>query len=316
MATLNEDFDAAFARVSTEPETAPVTSPSAGAAPPAGSEAAKPAVPAPAAEATAAAPAAPAGEGQPAVEGIEEPAAIEPVVEPAEPVEPVEPGTQTSVAAQPAAIADEVLRRFTDAMQRVAPQPQQTQQTQQAPQPQLFDQDEMKFLNQYITDWPDIARAQQLQSRALRADITAQVYREFAEVVGPKLQLIDALAERAQLSELRRAVPDYPVVRDKVVAWVEEQPPYLRAAFNHVIQQGTEEEVVDLIDRYKQATGTVQATAAPAPAPVPAPATELSPAAKQAAARLAPVGSKRTATAAPASPETFDDAFAMFAAKA
>lgn len=313
MATLNEDFDAAFARVSTEPETAPVTSPSAGAAPPAGSEAAKPAVPAPAAEATAAAPVAPAGEGQPAVEGIEEPAAIEPVVEPAEPVEPVEPGTQTSVAAQPAAIADEVLRRFTDAMQRVAPQPQQTQ---QAPQPQLFDQDEMKFLNQYITDWPDIARAQQLQSRALRADITAQVYREFAEVVGPKLQLIDALAERAQLSELRRAVPDYPVVRDKVVAWVEEQPPYLRAAFNHVIQQGTEEEVVDLIDRYKQATGTVQATAAPAPAPVPAPATELSPAAKQAAARLAPVGSKRTATAAPASPETFDDAFAMFAAKA
>ena len=53
-------------------------------------------------------------------------------------------------------------------------------------------------------------------------------------------------------------------------------------------EQGTEEEVVDLIDRYKQATGTVQATAAPAPAPVPAPATELSPAAKQAAARLAP----------------------------
>jgi hypothetical protein len=99
-------------------------------------------------------------------------------------------------------------------------------------------------------------------------------------------------------------------LRDSVVKWVEQQPAYLKHAYNSVIQSGTAEEVTDLIHRYEQANG--KPAAAPAAVVTPKPATELPAATKQAVAALAPVGSKRS-TVVQGLPQTFEDAFDTFA---
>jgi hypothetical protein len=142
------------------------------------------------------------------------------------------------------------------------------------------------------------------------------MYADMAASLAPYLQTIDALADRSQLSELQEQVSDYDTVSQQLSSWTAKQPAYLRSAYERVIKSGTAAEVVDLINRYKQdMQSTMPAQAAqPAPAvpaaaaPTPAP---INPALAAAAARLAPVSTKRTNVVAP--PTDFDTAFAEFA---
>jgi hypothetical protein len=220
---------------------------------------------------------------------------------------------------------DDALSRLADMLsQREAQRPQpQYQQPQQQYQPQsMFTPEEQAILTQYVADFPDVARAEALARRAEYGMLSARIYQEVANYFAPKLALLDQLADRTVYGDLTQRVPDYDDIRDKVVAWVQTQPAYLQPAYNHVIQQGTAGEITDLVDRYRQATGTV----APNPQPSIAPgqgghqvtpssagqAPELSPVARQAAARLAPVSSKRSAPTQQA-PLDYDAAFLQFA---
>lgn len=220
--------------------------------------------------------------------------------------------------------ADDALARLADMLsQRDAqrqPQPQPQPQTQQ-PAPPPFNQEEVGVLNQYLQDYPDIARAESLMRRNEYNALTAHIFREVSAYFAPKLALLEQLADITAYGQIAQRVPNYDAMRDQVAAWVQTQPGYLQAGMNHVIQQGTAEEIADLFDRFSQATGA-QAPAAAGLAPgaggakpqVPAAksAAELSPAAKQAVARLAPVNSKRSAPTQGA-PQTFDAAFDSFA---
>lgn len=208
---------------------------------------------------------------------------------------------------------DELLNRFARIVKEKAPAADEAHQvpSDQQQQPYYTD-DEAKFLQDYEKDWPDVAKAEALRRRAEYRDLVGYVFQEVAKEIMPMMDMVRTVSERTHLSDLQSSVSDYDVVRDKVIEWANAQPPYLRAAYNHVIQQGTVDEVVDLIDRYKQATGSVQRTAAPASRKM---ETELPTATKQAAAALAPVSSKRSAVIAGQDPNDFESAFASFADK-
>jgi hypothetical protein len=104
---------------------------------------------------------------------------------------------------------------------------------------------------------------------------------------------------------------------DAVNKWIGEQPTYLRTAYKAVMEKGTAGEVHDVFERFRTATGTPgvtpQKSQAPAPVAAAQPKSKLLPAAKQAVASLAPVGSKRaSAPVTNAVPESFEDAFKHF----
>ena len=147
-----------------------------------------------------------------------------------------------------------------------------------------------------------------MRRRAEYRELVNHVFSEVAKELGPIAQTMKTLAERAQLTDLREAVEDYDDVRDKVVDWVNNQPAYLQNAYKHVIQQGTPDEVADLVARYKKET-------APATPPVTArkAESELPTTTKQAVAALAPVSSKRSTVAVADDPNDFEGAFAAAA---
>lgn len=176
-----------------------------------------------------------------------------------------------------------------------------------APAPSLYSDDDVKVLTQMETDFPDVAKAMMIHSRAMMTQVTQHIYAEMTKVLAPKLAAYDELLERAHARALHEKVPDYDVVRDKVLDWVSKQPAYLQDGYTHVIEGGTDDEVTDLIERFRKDTGVVKPTSA-APAK---PANELSPAAKKAVAALAPVPAKRSSAVTQASPDDFDGAFAQ-----
>jgi hypothetical protein len=238
---------------------------------------------------------------------------------PAAPQPPESPPVEPPAPAEPAAPAPQA---------QPQPQPQPPPQPEPQPQPQprayqepaLFNAEEVTQLQQFYTDWPDVARATETMIKGIMTQATRRMYADMASSLAPYLQTVDTLADRSQLSELHEQVSDYDTVVTQLTTWTANQPAYLRSAYEHVIKSGTAAEVVDLINRYKQdmqsttpAQGGQPAPAAPvaaAPAPASAPA-PVNPALAAAAARLAPVSTKRTNVVAP--PTDFDSAFAEFA---
>jgi hypothetical protein len=230
---------------------------------------------------------------------------LTPVIEPEPVAEPKIPVDNSQDA--------ETLRAFMDTLKQASklpeqPRVQQPRVQQPAPEPEMFSPEEKTLLATYEKDWPDVRRGEALLRKAEYRDLLSYAFDQIGAQIRPMMATLQELSGRTHVADLESAVEDYADVRDKVVNWAQEQPGYLRNAYNHVIQQGTTEEVQHLIDTWRKQSGTVIPAAASVPV---APA--LTPAAKQAAARLAPVPSKRTNVSAGINPLDFDSAFATFA---
>ena len=222
---------------------------------------------------------------------------------------PVEEPTPEPEPAPPGPSNDELLARFAQIVrEQPAPQPAPQPQVQQPAPPPLFTEAEIKELEAYEKDWPDVAKAEALRRRAEYSQLIGYVFEQVAQRLRPLEQMTMGGAERSHLNDLYTLIPDYDQVRDPVLAWVDQQPAYLKNAYMQVAQQGTPAEVADLVGRYKQATGAQVPAAPAAPAAPPAPAPQV----RKAAANLAPVQSARSGVT-DSQPEDFDGAFAVFA---
>ena len=220
---------------------------------------------------------------------------------------PVETPEEEPPYVEPQRLNDaDLLSRFAQIV-RETPTPQaQTPQPPPQPQAPMFSAAEQAELDAYEKDWPDVAKAEGLRRRAEYHQLLNYVFEQVAQRIAPLEQMTVGAGERSHINDLYTLIPDYDRVRDPVLAWVEQQPPYLKNAYQQVTQRGTPAEIADLVGRYKQATGT-QAPAVAAAAAAPAPQV------RKAAAALAPVQSSRSGVASSAVPDDFDGAFAAFA---
>ena len=208
-------------------------------------------------------------------------------------------------APEPAPRDDDLLARFAQIV-REQPQPQpQLQPPPPAPEPPLFTPDEQKVLQDYEKDWPDVAKAEALRRRAEYRQLLGYVFEQVSHRLAPLEQMTVGGAERSHLNDIYALIPDYDQVRDPVLNWIGKQPAYVRSAYEAVAQRGTPAEIADMVNRYRQETGT-RAPSAPTPPPAPAPQV------RKAAAALAPVKSARSGVT-DSQPEDFDGAFAAFA---
>lgn len=238
-------------------------------------------------------------------------------IEPLTEAEKAAVATETKVIAPEAAKTtdDDLLKRFAKIVQEAQPPVKQpeTQKTVETPPQPVMNMEDVQFLQTFEKEYPDMARAMLVVQRAATTQMLTHVMGELNKALTARDEILQELGVRQQESDLVSAVPDYQDIHAKVVEWVKTQPRWLQPSYQHVIESGTAEEVIDLIGQWRASSGTV----APAKA-----ATEtsnkdieLSTAAKKAAAALAPVTSKRTVVPASATdPDDFEGAFERFAA--
>lgn len=225
--------------------------------------------------------------------------------------DPVAPQVAEPAAVKPDA-TPALLERFVQAMEAQKPAPQRTQ---PAPQ-QLYTPEELTTLETFEKDWPDAAKALQLIMRGATTVQRAQTMEQMAATLAPALQNMQTVQFDHQLNSLRQVIPDYDSIREPAIQWATTDksiPTPLRNTFKNVIEQGEPSDVKWLVDSWRTATGK-SVSSTPSPVAAAKPANELSEAAKQAAASLAPVVSKRTAVVSSATPVDFDGAFEHFTA--
>lgn len=309
----DDPFTAAFAEHAAEGETSAEGGDSGAPAAPAEGEAPAEGTPAPEGEA----PAGESGEGAPAQPDGEKP--------------PVEGGAPEAAPPAGAPSPDDILNRLAGLINQSPAQPEAHEApVQPAVEAPLYTTDEQELLQEYVKNWPDVSRAEQLIRRAEYHDLMKYMFEQVREYVGPMADQVRAMGNNLHISEVKQAVPEYDdALEQSVVAWVDTQPSYLQVGMKQVIQSGTSEEITDLIRRYWADTGTAPAPApaaaalaaaapeqSPAPTPVKPVKTELSSAAKQAAESLAPVSGERSQVPQGEDPNDFETAFSKHAAAA
>lgn len=244
------------------------------------------------------------------------PAADPPAVDPPVAADPPAPPAAAEPAPAPAASAAASDAEATETLARLARLVKEAPAAEPAPAapaaeaPELYSADEQKFLTEYDKEWGDVAKGEALKRRAEYRALIEYTFSEIMKEFKPIKDMAEAVATRSHYQDVKTAVGDYTDdEREQIIKWADNQPPYLQTAYKSVIEQGTADEVADLVSRYREATGAAKA---PTP-PTPGGDTELSEPAKQAAAALAPVGSKRSVITQPDDPSNFDAGWSKFA---
>lgn len=177
-----------------------------------------------------------------------------------------------------------------------------------APEPAApkFTAEEQELLDGYVKEWPDVHKAESLIRRAEYQELVQGIFQEIQREFAPLVQFMSTQMLSTHESQIRTAHPDYDTVAEGVQKWINEQPDYLKQAYTHVASQGSTQQVIDLVSRYKQASGITAAPPAVA-------AKTIAPAARAVAQRMAPVASKRTTVPAVEDDGDEETMFARFA---
>lgn len=254
------------------------------------------------------------------------PAKVEPVAAVAEPVvaeEPVAPIAAAPVVATPATAEPTVAElqaklaemqsqfdKFSEKPAEVVAPPPPA-----APPAPIYTADEEATIAKYKEEWPDIARGEALTRRAEFQELVGYVFSEVYKHYKPLQDYVENMSVDDTYSQLKTLVPDYDAVRDPTIEWVSKQPAGLRAAYDKITEEGSPEDIAELIKLFKAATGyapAAQSTTTAVPPPVVKPV-EVSAAAKSVAAALKVVTTGRTEPASNPDPNDFAGAFAEFA---
>ncbi len=199
------------------------------------------------------------------------------------------------------------LRAELEAMRKP---PQEEAKETPAPEPEkLYTPEQETALTEFRKEWPEVASGIDLMMQGAikqaQMQILNTVFSQLNPALAPVMEYYQTSAVDNQYNTLKQAHPDYDNIYDDVISWVDKQPNYMKTALQHVVNEGSAAEVVDMISRYKLETGKATAPAVAAPK-----VTDLPEKAKQAARSLGIVSSKRSAVPQSQDPSDFDGAWA------
>lgn len=188
--------------------------------------------------------------------------------------------------------------------------------------PEIYSADEKSELAELQKEWPDLHRLFSLMARQVQVDTLNYAFSEVSKVISPLQESVQTFSVNDHTAAIYEAHEDYDQVYQPVMDWVEQQPGFLKAAYQNVVKQGTAEDVAGLIQRFKDETKWVAPTQESQGAGSSRPATPaaaaststqqqtgLSEAAKKAAKAMGAVGTKRGAAAGAQDPNDFDGAW-------
>ena len=248
----------------------------------------------------------------------EAPAAIEEPTEPVEPVPAEEPATvvEPAPAPQPVIDTNALAEALVQAQQKAAQPAAEPPKEDKEPSYEDYLDDSaknaIKLLNE---EWGEVATAVQPLITAHVQAALAKQEKQFLALVQQRLAPVESVVVQSQeqlyWQTIQAAHPDFREAAAAIPAWIEKQPALYRPALLQAYNQGTAEQVVDLLTTYKQAigtTGAAPAQPASSAAQVPPKAAPVSNAAL--AATLAPPAAQRSTMTTSRDPNDYESAFA------
>ncbi len=127
--------------------------------------------------------------------------------------------------------------------------------------PEPDDSEAQKILEAFYEDFPSLKKPLEVLLKKQRKEVRAELETELTGKVDAKLKPVLTRVEEEALSEhigkIAAGHSDWEAVSqsEKFDGWIKSQPSYLRKAYEGVLQDGSAEEIVDLLWTYKEANG-------------------------------------------------------------
>lgn len=118
----------------------------------------------------------------------------------------------------------------------------------------LYTAEEQEVLTKHVEDWAEVSKGEALLRRAEYKRLLDYVFDQVHEYYAPLQDFFQTRSGKDQYSEIVALVPDYDTVRDKALAWINVQPPYLKDAYTAVANEGSPKDIADMISRFKSDT--------------------------------------------------------------
>ena len=234
---------------------------------------------------------------------------------------PVEVVDETPAPAQEAPQVPQIDPKFL--AQAIAEEQERRQREAQAAQEQQQPEKEVNYedflteqdkaaIKLMDTEWSEVAGpVHALINAHVKAALAAQEKQVLAQVqqrLAPIEQVTAQSQEALYWSTIQASHPDFREAAAAIPEWIEKQPKLVQPALRAAYDRGTAEQVIELLDTYKQAIGTTGA----APAQPASSAAQVPPKAVPKAAldaTLAPPTAQRSKMAASRDPNDADAAF-------
>lgn len=251
-----------------------------------------------------------------------------------DPAQPAQPGGHPAAAdgeGQPAGTGDDAVgddkgnappvdweAKFAALEARINAQPPAPAAPAQADPPKdipIYSDAEVAELTTLQKDWPEIKRLVELMTRQTEVNVVKYTFGEMGKILTPLQQSVSVITGNEHVDALYSAHADYDQAYNPCMEWIGKQPAFLKKTYENVVKNGTSEEVIDMMQKFKDETKWVAPTAAAPTAPAartaakPQSKAELSVAAKQAAQAIGAVGTKRGGAPAAQDPADFDGAW-------
>jgi len=130
-------------------------------------------------------------------------------------------------------------------------------------------EEELATIAQMETDFPEVAKAFEIQQRVLLAKIenllsskVGDVTTQFDQHVATTAQALAPVAQSTHEGAILAAHPDVFEIIKNVEEWVTKQPSLLQKTYDTVLDKGTTKDVIELVQTYKDATGVKAAPTA------------------------------------------------------
>lgn len=140
-----------------------------------------------------------------------------------------------------------------------------------------FTDDEKKHIAQWEKDFPTESVAVKAMFKQLDRVVTQRVYRGVNAVLervyadfAPVAKGFTEQSEQQHFTAIRTAHSDFDAVLPEVEKWVDTHPKYLQTGMKQALTEGSAQDVIDVVGRYKKAVGKVDPPAPPAKPAAPA----------------------------------------------
>lgn len=186
--------------------------------------------------------------------------------------------------------------------------------------PETFSEDEKKLLDEATAIVPEMEQILSAQARVITANLKKemesmfdQLASKFEERLKPVDQVAQTYVKDKFVLAIEKVHPDALQITDKVEAWIKTQPSILQKAYDAVLDRGTVEETIELLNTYKAATGEKAEEKSKGPSPEEVEAKKEK---EEKLKALEGVRGRSTVERATIDPDDFDGAFKKFAATA
>lgn len=120
-------------------------------------------------------------------------------------------------------------------------------------------EDQQESVKKYKEEWPEVYEAEKAIRDAQLQLIQDRIYSDLRGALAPVFETTQSLKVNAHLNAIREVHSDLDTIKPELNEWIAKQPEFVRPAYEQVAQRGSAEQVIQLIDQFKQAQGKTSA---------------------------------------------------------